>query len=94
MPDSGRSDHSTKIVFVYTKFSIYFNHSEAKPDFNTKLLISSCRDRALLVSGSNTAKQATLVALLDPSTHSRPPLTHTSHHRLALVDLRRVSGVS
>ena len=39
--------------------------------------------------GSNTAKQATLTALLDPSTHSRPPLTHTSHHRPALVDLSR-----
>jgi hypothetical protein len=44
------------------------------------------------VSGSNTAKQATLVALLDPSTHFRPPLTHTSHHRPALFDLRRYSG--
>jgi hypothetical protein len=50
---------------------------------------SSCRDRALLVLGSNTAKQAALTALLDPSTHFRPPLTHTSHHRPALVDLSR-----
>ena len=72
----------------------HVNHSEAKPDFNTKRWISSCRDRALLVSGSNTAEHATLVALLDPSTHFRPPLTHTSHHRPALVDLRRFSGVS
>ena len=48
-----------------------------------------CRDRALLVLGSNTAKQATLTALLDPSTHFRPPLTHTSQHRPALVDLSR-----
>ena len=58
---------------------------------------SGCRDRALLVLGSNTAKQAALTALLDPSTHSRPPLTHTSHHRPALVDLSRfitVSGVT
>ena len=57
----------------------------------------SCRDRALLVLGPNTAKQAALTALLDPSTHFRPPLTHTSHHRPALVDLSRfiaVSGVS
>ena len=51
--------------------------------------ISSCRDRALLVSGSNTAKQATLVALLDPIIPFRPPLTHTSHHRPALVNLNR-----
>jgi hypothetical protein len=39
---------------------------------------SSCRDRALLVLGSNKAKQAALKALLDPSTHFRPPLTHTT----------------
>jgi hypothetical protein len=61
------------------------------------LAYSSCRDRALLVLGSNTAKQAALTALLDPSTHFRPPLTHTNHHRPALVDLSRyivVSGVS
>jgi hypothetical protein len=50
---------------------------------------SSCRDRVLLVLGSNTAKQAELTVLLDPSTHFRPPLTHTSHHRPALVDLSR-----
>ena len=50
---------------------------------------SGCRDRALLVPGPNTAKHATLVALLDLSTHFRPPLTHTSHHRRALVDLSR-----
>jgi hypothetical protein len=43
----------------------------------------------LLVSGSNVAKQATLTALLDPSAHCRPPLTHTSHHRLTLVDLEQ-----
>ena len=55
---------------------------------------SGCRDIALLVLGSNTAKQATLVALLDPSTHFRPPLTHTSHHRPALVDLSRFLAVS
>ena len=55
---------------------------------------SGCRDRALLVLGSNTAKQAALTALLDPSTHSRPPLTHTSHHRPALVDLSRFIAVS
>jgi hypothetical protein len=58
----------------------------------------------MLVLGSNTAKQAALTALLDASTHFRPPLTHTSHHRPALVDLSRfrvslssptaVSGVS
>jgi hypothetical protein len=51
----------------------------------------------MLVLGSNTAKQAALTALLDPSTHSRPPLTHTSHHQPALVDLSRsiaVSGVT
>jgi hypothetical protein len=48
-----------------------------------------CRDRALLVLGSNTAKQAALTALLDPSTLCRPPLTHISHHRPALVDLSR-----
>ena len=55
---------------------------------------SGCRDRALLVLGSNTAKQAALTALLDPSTHFRPPLTHTSHHRPALVDLSRFIAVS
>jgi hypothetical protein len=58
---------------------------------------SGCRDKAMLVLGSNTAKQAALMALLDPSTQFRPPLTHTSHHRPALVDLSRsitVSGVS
>ena len=44
--------------------------------------------------GSNTAKQAALTALLDPSTHFRPPLTHTSHHRPALVDLSRFIAVS
>jgi hypothetical protein len=59
---------------------------------------SSCQDRALLVLGSNTAKQAALTTSLGPtSTHFRPPLTHTSHHRPALVDLSRfvsVSGVS
>jgi hypothetical protein len=54
----------------------------------------SCRDRTLLVLGSNTAKQTILVALLDPSTHFRPPLTHTSHHRLALVELNRFIAVS
>ena len=43
----------------------------------------------MLVLGSNTAKQAALTALLNPSTHFRPPLTHTSHHRPALVDLSR-----
>jgi hypothetical protein len=43
----------------------------------------------MLVMGSNTAKHATLTALLDPITHFRPPLTHTSHHRPALVDLSR-----
>jgi hypothetical protein len=30
---------------------------------------SGCRDRAMLVLGSNTAKHAVLTALLDPSTH-------------------------
>ena len=55
---------------------------------------SSCRDRAMLVLGSNTAKQAALTALLDPSTHFRPPLTHTSHHRPTLVDLSRFIAVS
>jgi hypothetical protein len=58
---------------------------------------SGCRDRVLLVLGSNMTKQAALTALLDPNTHFRPPLTHTSHHRPALVDLSRsiaVSGVS
>jgi hypothetical protein len=54
---------------------------------------SSCRDRALLVLGSDTAKLATLTALLDPSTHFRPPLTHTSHHRPALVELSRFIAV-
>jgi hypothetical protein len=49
--------------------------------------IPSCRDKALLVSGSNTANYAILVALLDPS--FRPPLTHTSHHRPELIDLSR-----
>jgi hypothetical protein len=53
------------------------------------LVDSGCRDRALLVLGSNTAKQAALTALLDPSTHCRPPLTYTSHYRPALVDLSR-----
>jgi hypothetical protein len=51
----------------------------------------------MLVLGSNTAKQAPFTALLDPSTHFRPPLTHTSHHRPTLVDLSRsiaVSGVT
>ena len=43
----------------------------------------------LLVLGSNTAKQAVLTALLDPITHFRPPLTHTSHRRPALVELSR-----
>jgi hypothetical protein len=42
-----------------------------------------------VVPGSNTAKQAALTALLDPSTHFRPPLTHTSHHPTVLVDLSR-----
>ena len=51
------------------------------------------RDRALLVLGPNTAKQAALRALLDPSTHFRPPLTHTSHPRPALVDLSRFIAV-
>jgi hypothetical protein len=54
---------------------------------------SSCRDRALLVLGSNTAEQAPLTALLDPSTHFRPPLTHTSHHRPVLVALSRFIAV-
>jgi hypothetical protein len=48
----------------------------------------------MLVLGSNTAKHAILTALLDPSTHFRPPLTHTSHHRPALVDLSRFIAVS
>ena len=55
---------------------------------------SSCRDRVLLVLGSNTAKHAALTALLDPSTHFRPPLTHTSHHRPTLVDPSRFIAVS
>jgi hypothetical protein len=55
---------------------------------------SGCRDRALLLLGWNTAKQAILMALLDPSTHFRQPLTHTSHHRPALVDLSRFMAVS
>jgi hypothetical protein len=37
------------------------------------------------VTGSNTAEQAALVALLNSSTHYRAPLTHTSHHRPTLV---------
>jgi hypothetical protein len=41
------------------------------------------------VRTSNTAKQAALTALLDPSTHFRPPLTHTSHYRSALVEFSR-----
>jgi hypothetical protein len=48
----------------------------------------------MLVSGPNTAKQATFVALFDPSTHFRPPVTHTSHRRPALVDIMRFSCVS
>jgi hypothetical protein len=44
--------------------------------------------------GSNTAKQVAVTALLDPSTHFRPTLTHTSHHRPALVDLSRFIAVS
>ena len=39
---------------------------------------SGYRDKALLVLGSNMAKQAALTALLDPSTHFQPPLTHTT----------------
>jgi hypothetical protein len=50
---------------------------------------SGCREKAMLVLGSNTAKQAALTALLDPSTHFQPPLTHISHHRPTLVDLSR-----
>ena len=67
---------------------------DLKPPNRLFLADSSCRDRALLVLGSNTAKQAALTALLDPSTHFRPPLTHTSHHRPALVDLSRFIAVS
>jgi hypothetical protein len=33
----------------------------------------------MLVPRSNAAKQGALAALLDPSTHCRAPLTHTSH---------------
>jgi hypothetical protein len=33
----------------------------------------------MLVLGSNTAKQAALTVVLDPSTHFRPPQTRTSH---------------
>jgi hypothetical protein len=40
------------------------------------------------------AKQTALAALLDPSTHFRPPLTHTSHHGRALVNLSRFISVS
>ena len=43
----------------------------------------------MLVLESITGKQATLTALLDPSPHFRPPLTHASHYRPALVDLSR-----
>jgi hypothetical protein len=46
------------------------------------------------VLGPNTAKQAALTALLGPITHSRPPLTHTSYHRPALVNLSRFIAVS
>ncbi len=67
---------------------------DGNPPNQLFLADSSCRDRALLVLGSNTAKQAALTALLDPSTHSRPPLTHTSHHRPALVNLSRFIAVS
>jgi hypothetical protein len=68
------------------------------PQIDFFLADPSCRDRALLVlesnTMSNTAKQAALTALLDPSTHFRPPLTQTSHHRPALVDLSRFIAVS
>jgi hypothetical protein len=50
---------------------------------------SGCRGRALSVLGSNVAKLAASVASLDPSTHYRPQLTHTSHHRPTLIDLSR-----
>ena len=46
-------------------------------------------DRALFVPGSNMAEQGTLTALLDTSTHSRAPLTQTSHHQPTLADFSR-----
>ena len=88
---------STECAQIYKRS--YFKHGGPYTPIYDFLADSGCRDRALLVLGSNTAKQAALTALLDPSTHSRPPLTHTSHHRPALVDLSRfihvaVSGVT
>jgi hypothetical protein len=79
----------TKWLALISVLYMYINRSEAKPAFNTKSSIPRYRDRALLVSGSNMAKQTILVALLDPSTHFRPPLTHISHHRPTLVDISR-----
>jgi hypothetical protein len=70
------------------------HHPGSDTPKSTFLADPSCRDRALLVLGPNVAKQAALTALLDPSTHFRPPLTHTSHHRPAMVQLSRFIAVS
>jgi hypothetical protein len=51
------------------------------------LAASGCRDSALLVSGSNTAKHATLAASLDPSAHfgaAAVPWAGRSGHTMAI----------
>jgi hypothetical protein len=73
---------NAKIAPIHQAWRIVYPHMSF-------LAHSSCRDRALLVLGPNTAKQVALTALLDPSTHFRPPLTHTRHHPTTLVNLSR-----
>jgi hypothetical protein len=48
--DAGRG--SSLICMAGASWPMYINRSKAKPAFNTKSTIPSCRDRALLVSGS------------------------------------------
>jgi hypothetical protein len=83
---------STAIRRNFLRYQAWGSHIEGGGSYTPIChfsMDSGCRDRALLVLGSNTAKHTALAVLLDPNTHFRPPLTHTNHHQPALVDLIR-----
>jgi hypothetical protein len=72
----------------YNKTIIRDNsHSSHVPRPRSEIMAAKAPSRT--VSASNTAEQAALTALLDPSTHRRALLTHASHHRPTLVHLSR-----
>ena len=59
VPHAGRELHAPgpwPRASLSLSADIHLNHSEAKPDSYTKSQISSCQDRALLVSDSERAQ--------------------------------------